>query len=56
MTDIVEGMLNLVHFFSSRIKCGGPNYIAPGPLIAQFVDTEARVHAKQIRSHLSFLP
>ena len=43
-------------FFSTRIKCGGPTYIVPGPLIAQFVDTEVRFHAKQIRLHLSFLP
>ena len=53
LIDIVEG-IPYFHFLG-RIKCGGPNHIAPGPLIAHFVDTEELVHANQIRLDLSFL-
>ena len=43
-------------FFSSCIQFGDSNYIAPGLLIAYFVDTVERVHAIKIRSNLSSLP
>ena len=43
LTDYVEGMLYLVRFF-------GPNYIAPGPIIAHFVDTEDLVYEYVDRS------
>ena len=43
LTNYVEGMLYLVRFF-------GPNYIAPSPIIAHFVDTEDLVYEYVERS------
>ena len=43
LTNYVERMLCLVRFF-------GPNYIAPSPIIAHFVDTEDLVYEYVDRS------